>query len=150
MSYRNAVGSQDYLSNVLGVNVVVENQTATYASAFPNTDVTYTLGETQVKELFVLQSLPRAPAGWLGSTDNVSLDFGGYIKYGSLNLTVDGVAMPAEFTTSSRIDFVDENGTTVFYLPAPVAYDSNGSTTLIEYEVEDRSGQIWFYVRTPY
>ena len=151
-SYRNEYGSQDYLSSISDVSVAIDNTnyTATYSNVFPNVNLSYQMQPNIVKESYIINSLPRAPAGYLGT--NVTLDFGGYIKYGTAHLYVDGIDKTGQnFFTQSEIDF--NNATTnetLYILPAPYAIDANGNITSCYYEVKTQGQQIWFYVRTPY
>lgn len=153
MSYRDANGAQDYISSIQGVSVVldefasVNGSEVLYPGVFPNTTLVYDLQDSILKEYFVLDEYPGAPASSLGS--NVTLDYGGYIKFPTTDMYVGGVEQTGDFVTSESIDFRAPGGEVVWYLPEPVAIDANGAQTVLQYEVDVRSNQIWFYVRTP-
>lgn len=154
-SYRNQVGSQDYLQSIQGKTAVVDNSeyTITYGGVFTGVDFQYRMQPRMVKENFVVHELIRPPAEWLGDISQVTLDFGGYIKYGSARVYVNGTDMTGQdFVTSERIEFRDSNGEVVMYhLPRPFAFDSSDKTVNCSYEIKQLGGnQIWFYVRTPY
>jgi len=147
-SYRDIYGSQDYISSIQNSNVIINDSIFTYPNIHSGVNLTMTAYNGMLKENYILSALPRTPAGYLGS--NITLDFGGYIKFGNLNMSVDGINKGnSSFTTNNKIDFMLGNKT-LFYLPKPYAYDSNGSSINLQYEVVNQGDQIWFYVRTPY
>ena len=149
MSYRDQVGSQDYITSIVDSTVVFNGNTAKYANVFTNTNLTFTINGTTIKENYIVGGIPRAPASYLGA--NVSLDFGGYIKFSNMSLYSNGINYGnSSFVTSSEIDFVSPSGKIIFYLPTPYAYDSSGNRTSIQYEVKNQGSQIWFYTRTPF
>ncbi len=150
MSYRDVYGSQDYLGSINSVTASVSGANVTYNGVYSNVNLQYVAEYGRLKEYYTVTSLPRTPASWLGA--NVSLDFGGYIKFGSLKMYCGGVDVStSSFVTSGRIDFNNPTSNqTVFYLPEPVAIDANGNQTDCRYEVKNQGGQIWFYVRTSY
>ncbi len=147
-SYRDVYGSQDYISSITGVTGQLGTNSISYNNTFPNVTLTYQTYNVELKENYTISALPKTPASYL--TAPVTLDFGGYIKYGSLSLFVNGTNVTGQnFVTNSSIDFVYGNKT-VFSLPAPSASDAAGNFTVCEYEVKNQGNQIWFYTRTPY
>jgi hypothetical protein len=150
-SYRDVYGSQDYISNIQNVQGIVTNDRISYNNTYPGVNLTFQTFATKLKETYVIASKPRAPAAYL--TAPVTLDFGGYIKFGSLDVYVNNVSMTGkDFVTNSSIEFRSGN-VSVFWLPVPYATDSNtsmNSTINLQYEVKKSGSQIWFYVRTPY
>lgn len=147
ISYRDNKGAQDYISSVQDVIGQVNGKTISYSNVFTGVTLTYTLLSNQVKENFILNAKPRAPAAYL---DAPTLDFGGYIKYGSLKIFVNGVEQKSNFKTNQSIAFGTSSNSIVYRLPTPLAVDAKGNTLVLEYEVKAKGGQIWFYVRTPY
>ena len=150
-SFRNQYGSQDYISSIADKTAIINNNnhTATYSNVFPNVTLQYKMQPTMVKEYYVIDKLPRAPAEYLGT--NVTVDFGGYIKYGTARLYVDGVDKTGtDFVTNHEIEFRDSSHNLLYYLPEPYATDTIGNSTSCYYEVKTQGQQIWFYVRTPY
>ena len=147
-SYRDSVGTQDYLSSISGVTGNVSGNSITFENLYPNVSLKYSNFNSSLKENYIIYSMPRTPAGYLGS--NVTLDFGGYINYANLSVIVNGTNMTGQnFVTDQEIDFV-VNNTTLFYLPKPYAYDSRKQIINLQYEIHNQGSQIWFYVRTPY
>lgn len=147
-SYRDVYGSQDYISSIQDKVGSVNGSTMTFSDTYPSTDLQYTAYNGMLKELYTIKALPKQPAAYL--TAPITLDFGGYLKFGKLNMYVDDkLVTGTNFVTSSKIEFRD-GGTTLFYLPEPYAYDSAGNRTPIQYEVKKSGNQIWFYVRTPF
>lgn len=148
MSYRNQIGQQEYLSNNIGVNANNDGSELSYHGLFPNVSVKYQILEKNVKEIYVLNATPRQPAEYLGN--NVSLDFGGYIKFPGLSMESENeISDINNFITNSRITFKygEEN---IYYLPSPYMYDSLGNYESLSYEIQKKGNQIWFYVKTPY
>lgn len=116
-SYRDVYGSQDYISSISDVSGVTVGNRIIYPNCYPNVNLEYqALNETIVKENYEIVQLPSVPAAYL--TAPVTLDFGGYIKYGSLKLYVDGVQKTGNFITSSQIDFGTDSSNILFHLPA--------------------------------
>jgi len=149
MSYRDYVGSQDYISSITDSVGIINGNLIKYPNVFTNTNLSFAITGNTVKENYIIGSVPRAPASYLGA--NVSLDFGGYIKFGNLSLYSNGVNYGnASFTTNSEIDFISPSGKILFYLPTPYAIDSAGNKTNIQYEVKNQGSQIYFYTRTPF
>lgn len=155
MSYRDVYGSQDYLGSIGGVGVVVSGDTAYYPGVYSNVSLTYSFYRQKMKETYFLSSKPRSPATYLGS--NITLDFGGYIKYDSgVSIFVDGVNVTGtDFKTKKEVLFKYDNQT-LFKLNKPTMMDSFDNDTQGfhevngEYEVKNQGGTIWFYLRTPY
>jgi len=147
MSFRDIYGAQDYITSITGVQGVINDTKIKYTNAFLNTDLEYVTYNQMIKENFILKNLSRVPAGYLGA--NITLDFGGYIKYSNLNMYINNNLMSGNFKTNEKIEFRNNN-ITLFYLPKPYAYDSNGSSIELEYEVKTQGQQIWFYIKTPY
>ena len=140
-SYRNEYGSQDYLSSLINRVGVVNNSeySSSYSDVYPDVDFKYMLGTNNVKEYYIINSLPRSPQGWL--TGTISLDFGGYVKYGDAGVWVDGVNMTGlDFVTNKSITFSNEQNASLFYLPDPVAWDSNNNVVNCSYEIKHQSG----------
>jgi hypothetical protein len=149
-SYRNNYGSQDYISSIKNVQASFNNKTVTFPNVY--TDVTLKLiaDNEMLKEIYTINNLPKTPASYLGDEDNITLDFGGYLKYGNLDIYANGKKQTGNsFITQGEIEF-KLNNKTLFYLPKPIAYDSTNSKINLSYEVKINGNQIWFYVRTPY
>jgi len=147
-SYRDKFGGQDYISSINGVLGTVSGNKITYISAFPNVSIEYTVSSRVLKENYILYALPKTPAASL--TAPVTLDFGGYIKYGDLDLYVDNVKVTGtSFITNKSIQF-RSGANTLFWLPEPYAMDSANASVLLQYEVKKQGNSMWFYVRTPY
>ncbi len=164
MSFRNKDGLQDYISSINGVvGTINESDKIIYENAFQNVDLSYFVDNSKIKELFILNNLTEIPESYLG--ENVTLDFGGYIKFDGLDIYANGKLQEKNsFITSNAIDFKNGNKT-LFSLPKPYAYyyvenknyteDSLNEEFLkyeteLQYEVKKSGNNIWFYVKTPY
>ncbi len=148
MSYRDEDGSQDYISSIVDNLINLSENKVLYENVFQNVSLEYIAYNGLVKENFILYQLPRQPAEYLG--ENITLDFGGYIKHPNLDMYINNSLMSGNFKTSEKIEFRDSENNTLFYIIKPYAYDSNGSAIELEYEIKTQGQQIWFYVRTPY
>ncbi len=145
MSYN---GGEDYLASPQPASAVLGDDTVIYPNAFEGVDVEYQLTTRGIKEFFVLNQPPRAPAGHL---PDPTLDFAVAIDAGDLKLYIDGVPAPNNFTTAEAIEFVDEaGGETVFTMPAPFAVDAAGDIIPIRYKVQTRGNTVRIYTQTPY
>ena len=147
-SYRDVNKAQDYISSISGVTAIINQGNISYNNVFSGVNLKYINQRAEVKEQFILNNLTRQPAGFLNQT-TITLDFGGYIKFPNLSIFSNGTNKTGQdFTTSGEIEFKNASNATLFFLPEPIAYDSNGSQINLQYEVDDQGGQIWFYVRT--
>jgi hypothetical protein len=148
-SFRDKYGSQDYLSSIADVVGTVQNETITYTNAFQNIALRYTAHPDMVKEEYIIYQMPtKTPATYL--TPPITLDYGGYVKYGQAKVYVNGTEMTGDFTTSSKIEFGTAPDNILFYIPEPYAIDANGQTVTCQYQVKKQGNQIWFYIRIPY
>lgn len=148
MSYRNNLGEDEWISNLDNIVGQVSNKTIIYKDIFPDVDLSYEIENNGIKELFILKQKPITPAEYMG--EDITLDFGGYIKFGDLDIYANGkIQTGNSFTTSKKIEFKKDNKV-VFYLPKPIAWDSTNLTQDLEYEVQRKGNKIWFYVKTPY
>lgn len=151
MSYKNEYNSQDYISSISGVNAIYSENKVTYQNIYSDVNLTIIANNEILKELYILGSKPRTPQTWLGNTENITLDFGGYIKYGNLEVWSNGIRHIGDFKTYEKIEFKNTTtNTTIFYLPKPLIYDSDYNEIYGEYQVINQGGQIYFYVKTPY
>jgi hypothetical protein len=146
MSFRDSNKAQDYISSIQGVTGTINGGKILFTNIFPNTSLEYSTDNQGMKENFILSSKPRQPATYLGQ--NISLDFGGYIKFPNLHLFAEGEEKTTDFTTKNRIDFRTGSGKLLFYLPEPYAVDSSGKKISLQYEVDVRGSEIWFYTKT--
>jgi len=147
-SYRDKWGSQDYISSITDVVGTVNGSKITYNNSYVNVSLEYQTFNDMLKENYIIYKLPKVPATYL--TAPITLDFGGYIKYGNLSLFVNNTNVTGvDFVTNQTIQFRNGNKT-LFYLPMPYAIDSKGNITILQYEVKNQGGQFWFYVRTPF
>jgi hypothetical protein len=146
MSFRDSNKAQDYISSVQGVTGTINNGKILFSNLFPNTSLEYLTEIQGIKENFILTSIPKQPANYLGQ--NITLDYGGYIKFPNIQISVNEEIKTDDFVTNGRIDFKNINGETLFYLPEPYAIDSVGEKISLQYEVDVRGSEIWFYTRT--
>lgn len=148
-SFRDVYGAQDYIGSISDRVGVVNGSTIRYNGVFSYVDLEYQTFYGMLKERFIIHQLPRQPASYLKAP--ITLDFGGYVKFGNLKVFVNGIEKTGtSFVTGERIDFGLDNETILFYLPKPFAEDAVGSRVDCLYEVKLQGNQIWFYVRTPF
>jgi len=135
---------------VLSSSPVYEGNNATYQDAFWGTDIQYTAHSYGLREVFILDALPAGadPAKW---TD-IYLEYTGELRWDDgLSVWADGVEHPDKtFSTSGRVDFKDSSGETVFYIPEPTAWDSDGDTSYLVYDVKVSADKIQYGLRVPY
>jgi hypothetical protein len=135
---------------VLSSSPVYEGNNATYYNAFWGTDIRYTAHSYGLREVFILDALPTGadPAKW---TD-IYLEYTGELSWDDgLSVWADGVEHPDKtFSTSGRIDFKDSSGEIVFYIPEPTAWDSDGNTSYLVYDVKVSADKIEYGLRVPY
>lgn len=133
-------------SNSLDTAVKMNGNEAVYAGAFYNTNVTYKVFNTMLKETFILSGLPSFK-------DYNYLQYSGNIKFNrSLQICSESQCfIPSgtldDFETSGKIYFKDMSNKTIFYLKEPVITDANGSTTLGIYKVHGSDAQMNFWLR---
>ncbi len=100
---------------------VVDGSTVTYPLAIDGHDITYTVSPTGVQEQIVIDEAP----------DEATFRF---------TIEADGLTLnPNDF---GGLDVIDEGGSWVGYIPAPVAYDSSTdiASATATYEMEDLGG----------
>lgn len=150
MSYRNQYGSSDYISSIKSVVGDVDGSIINYVGVFPNTNLSFNSEKRYVKELYSISELPREPSTWLGDESQITLDFAGYVDFPNLEIWSNDIEYTSKsFITYEKIEFKKGNKI-IFELPKPIAYDSNGSSINLQYEVKKSGNSIWFYIRTPY
>jgi len=146
----NKSGTEDWgktksIGSILSSSPDVYDNIVQYNNSFLNTDVQYVLQNELVKENFVLSSLPA------GYGDYLYLEYIGEIQFDN-NLTIwanGEIQTSKEFTTSGRVDFKDSENQTVYYLPVPVATDSNDSSVNLIYDIKPNAEKLTFGLKTP-
>ncbi len=138
-------GKTKSIGSILSSSPDVYDNIVQYNDSFLNTDVQYRLHNELVKENFVLKSLPD------GAGDYLYLEYTGEVQFDN-NLTIwanGELQTSKEFTTSGRIDFKDSNNMTIYYLPVPVATDSNDSSVNLIYDIKPNAEKLTFGLKTP-
>jgi len=133
------------IGSILSSSPDVFDNVVQYNDSFLNTDVQYKLQNELVKENFILKSLP-ADAG-----DFLYLEYVGDVEFdSSLTIWANGeIQTNKEFNTTGRIDFKDSNNVTVYYLPVPIATDSNDSLINLLYDIKPDGEKLSFGLKTP-
>jgi len=124
----------------------VDGNKIRYNNSFLNTDVEYTLKNTMLKEILILNELPTYQTGYL------YLEYTGEVQFSNeLTIWVEGINYTDKtFKTDERINFRDSDGNYVFHLSKPIAYDSNISSTNLFYDVKVSDTKIGFSLKVPY
>jgi len=162
ITYRNSLGSNDDISqlNTSTIGTATDNKFG-WNNTFTDCDLEYMYGGGTHKEYILLKQKPRNPAGYLGDVSGVTFDVAHYIKFpAGVDMYVNDTIKTDDFKTSERIEFRNESNVTLFYLPKPIAFDSN-ETTLnsinLVYDIvwdkrynPSKERLIWFYIQTPY
>jgi len=121
-----------------------------YENAFWNTNVVYSAHSYGIKEHFILSTLPSGaqPTSW----ESIYLEYTGELDWDSgLSVWVGDVEYPDKtFSTSSKVDFRNNVGESVFYLPEPTAWDSGNSTCNLIYDVKVSADKIEYGLKVPY
>ena len=135
---------------ILSSQGVADGNNVTYQNAFWGTDARYTAHSYGLREMFILDALPNGVGvDW----DEVYLEYTGEFTWDDgLSVWADGVEHPDKtFRTSGNIDFRDiSTGESVFYIPAPTAWDSDGNTCNLVYDVKVSADKIQYGLRVPY
>ncbi len=142
------------------VGAEIEENKISFTNAFPNTIDEYVVGLNKLKHNILLTNSPEELAAYDASNDKLTLDYYGYIEYSDgLSLYIDNeelVLNGEALTTSSEIEFRDENNEGVFRIPAPVAYEQSNSFNSVEcqYDLQAQysliKNRILFSIKTPY
>jgi len=112
------------LSTLSTSTLVAGDDTAEYRDSYPaiHTDVVYTVGETSLKEMFVIgepiDSLLAHPSGVVRFAFEMRVD-------PALTIYIDGGGLQDRVTTSKPISFMRDN-VEEFSIPSAVAWDSEG------------------------
>ena len=134
-------------SNTLDTQAIVSGATVLYPSAFCNTNITYQINSTMMKENYVLYGLPSIK-------DYLYLEYTGHVYFNkSLDICANRQCYRPSgsndnFNTSGQISFQDQStNKTLFYLTAPYIRDSAGHTSLGRYDVRGSNAQMIFELR---
>ena len=142
------------IGSILSSQGAASGNNVTYQNAFWGTDIRYTAHSYGLREVFILDVLPSgASVDW----DETYLEYTGELTWDDgLSVWADGVEHPDKtFRTSGNIDFRDvATNESVFYIPAPTAWDSGdiGERQYCElvYDVKVSAGKIQYGLRVPY
>lgn len=128
---------------ILSSHAQPEGSVMKYGNAFAYTNVTYNIYYEMLKEKFYLSQLPLSGEGYL------YLEYTGEVKYSSeLTIFANSENQTGKsFHTSERIDFNDESGNTVFFLPPPTVKDMNNVEGHAYYDIKVSKGKIQFGLR---
>ena len=135
-----------YSSNSLDSYIIVNNNIGLYPGAFSNTNVTYGLTSSMLKENFILSGLPSFK-------DYLYLEYTGRLYFNkTLKICANSQCyVPSgsedDFNTTGKIEFKDDDNITHFYLTEPIVKDSNGSYTNAIYFVKGSNAQMGFDLR---
>lgn len=138
------------IGSILSSQGVASGNNVTYQNAFWGTDARYTAHSYGLREVFILDALP---SGVSVDWDETYLEYTGELTWDDgLSVWADGVDHPDKtFRTSGDIDFRDiSTGESVFYIPAPTAWDSDGNTCNLVYDVKVSADKIQYGLRVPY
>lgn len=164
LTYRNSDGSNDDIYSYPSTSEpgyadkgYADNNKFRWDNIFGTYNLSYNYESTSLKELLVLDSKPREPASYLGNSSQVTMDLDTYIKYPvGVDMYVDGEKITTDIITSEKIEFKNETDL-LYYLPEPYAYDSNGTTVKLKYEIKwdkkynaGKERLVWFSVKTKY
>ena len=138
------------IGSILSSQGVAGGNNVTYQNTFWGTDARYTAHSYGLREVFILDALPDGVSvGW----NETYLEYTGELSWDDgLSVWADGVEHPDKtFRTSGDIDFRDiSTGESVFYIPAPTAWDSGGNTCELVYDVKVSADKIQYGLRVPY
>lgn len=135
-------------SNSQDAIALINNNNIIYPRAFYNTNVTYSIYNSELKEEFVLYGLPSIkPYTYLEYTGNIKFNRSLQICTETQCFIPSGTA--DDFNTSGKIYFKTMSNNTIFYLKEPLIRDSNGLTTTGNYRVQGSDAQMNFYLRIP-
>jgi len=138
------------IGSILSSQGVASGNDVTYQNAFWGTDARYTAHSYGLREVFILDALP---SGVSVDWDETYLEYTGELTWDNgLSVWADGIEHPDKtFRTSGNIDFRDiSTGESVFYIPAPTAWDSDGNTCNLVYDVKVSADKIQYGLRVPY
>jgi len=113
-----------------------------YNNAFSYTNISYEILNNMLKEYFILSQMPK-------DEPYLYLEYTGEIKY-SNDLTIfanGGDKENKDFQTTGSIEFRDLKNNTMFFLPEPTAWDSNGTYGEAYYNVKVSDEKIQFGLR---
>jgi len=146
----NAIVGMTQEMNPQATVAAVSGNTITYADAWVGTDLKYEINPMQIKETLVIRAVSPP-------SSSIRPDYLQYVSnnYYDSNLKVcangNCYLHPSnvQFTTQGTIVFQAPNGTVMFYLSAPYAYDSAGSRANGTYAVTANNGILLITIRIP-
>jgi len=130
-------------------NVTINDNIATYPNAWINTNLSYVLSLDTLKETLIIANVSKntSYADYLQYVSNIYFNNSLQICYNSTICQMHPTNWI--FATQGTIDFKDSNNITIFYLPVPYLYDSNGSQSLGTYAVSANNGIAVVNIRIP-
>ena len=133
------------ISSIISSIPTINENKITYPNAFLNTNLKYTLKDTQLKEEFILTELPIYSEGYL------YLEYTGEIQFNNLSIWANGIIQDGKsFKTEGQIDFKNSLGEIVFFMPIPIAIDSVGKEINLIYDIKPNIDKLTFGLKIPY
>lgn len=155
LNYRNDLSQLQQISMIQSVIGNSSDNVFTYPDAFgTGINISYEYWNEQLKEKLTIVNLSVLPEleQYVIDGGNPVVDLDMLISWkDDIDIYIDGAVWNKKNTqqTSNRVDFKlgDE---VLFYLPKPIAYDSNDSQIDLEYIFKKSGGSLYTTVRTPY
>lgn len=151
VGFSDEYGNEDWFGRVNSVDAeIIEENKVIYKNLVNDIDDEFIVNVGELKHNTILNSKPiyknTLPGKHLSIVVDGKIDFSDGIC-----MCVDGVEQKNEFETSSKIEFKDLHGETVFALPSPVAYEiSSGEQIQCIYKVSKSGNIITLKILTPY
>ena len=155
ISYRTIDSSQG--ENAIGRSAEVNENRISYHNIFGRgIDLDYTYFPSFLKQELILEDrsvLPEIDGEFVGNDISFDLDYN-LIVDADTDILIEGEVWDRETDFEGRRTgdpvFFRNNGDIEFFMPEPVAYDSNGSIIKIDYEFVNEDNETRVRIKTPY
>jgi hypothetical protein len=129
-------------------NASVIGNTVSYVNAWSNVNLTYTAGINDLQEILAIGSVPANTSYMDYFRFRIDIYYNS-----SLSVWVDNVnyTHPTNqaANTTGEIVFTDVNNSTIFWIPSPRVWDSNGTATTARYFLNLNNGVDLWYLAIP-
>lgn len=155
LNYRNDLSQLQQINMIQEVVGIPNDNEFLYKNAYGGgIDLKYSYLNDNLREQLIINSSTDliSPEQYIINGGNPTLDLDFILTTNSNKILIDGVEWDKKvaMTTSNEVYITDEEGNELYYLKKPYAYDSNGSSQLLEYQFKKSGVSLYVIVKTPY
>ena len=155
LSYRNDFSQLQQIEMINEVIGIPNENEFLYEGAYGNgIDLKYSYWNDYLREELIINSLTDLiqPEQYIIDGGNPTLDLDFILTTNSKKILINGDEWDKkkEVETSNEVFIMDDNGSVLYYLKKPYAYDSNDSSQLLKYNFRRVGNDLFVTIKTPY